>query len=351
MNRSNPGPRFRRLAAVILIVARHAFGYAIGLLRIERLVPFHHGLFGHTRRNEPYTRPEHVRLAVEELGVASIETGQILSTRGDLLPPAYQAEFAKLQDSAPPESETTIRTLLIRELGQPIEDIFAVFDARPLAAASIGQAHAAVLPDGSPVIVKVRRPGVVEQVDIDLEILTTIVSRLSRFSRTVRRYDLDGIRSEFAATLRAELDFEREATNMERFAINFANDETIRIPRVHHDLSTKRVLTMERLSGLKVDDLAGLDAVGIDRRRLAQDATTAMLRMIFEHGLFHADPTSRQLLHRANGPHRAHRLRHGGNRRSRNPRRTPCRAPGRREQGEHTDRRRVHRPRHDSRSS
>jgi ubiquinone biosynthesis protein len=278
------------LVSVVVILMRHLFGYAVGLLRVDRFVPFHHGLFGHVRRNEPYTRPEHVRLAVEELGVASIKIGQILSTRGDLLPPAYQGEFAKLQDAAPPEPAAAIRAALGAELDRPIEAVFATFDPRPVAAASIGQAHAATLPDGAEVIVKIRRPGVVEQVEVDLDILDRVVRQLTRWSRTARRYDLSGLAREFAATLRAELDYEREARNIERFATNFAHNPTIHIPRVHRESTTSRVLTLERLHGLKVDDLAGLDAAGIDRARLAQHATTAMLRMIFEHGFFHADP-------------------------------------------------------------
>lgn len=290
MSRPRHGPLAKRFVEVILTIGRHLFGYATGLLRLDRFVPFHHGLFGHAQRDEPYTRPEHVRLAIEELGVASIKIGQILSTRGDLLPPAYQLEFGKLQDSATPEPEATIRDVLTTELDRPIDAIFASFDPQPIAAASIGQAHAASLADGSDVIVKVRRPGVVQQVDVDLDILNVVVGKLSRVSRAARRHDLDGLSHEFAATLRAELDYAREAESIARFAVNFAGDTTIHIPRVHRELTTSRVLTLERLRGLKIDDLTGLDAAGIDRSRLAQDATTAMLRMIFEHGYFHADP-------------------------------------------------------------
>lgn len=272
------------------VMFRHTFGFLVGLAHLDRVVPFHHGLFGHARRAARYTRPEHVRLAVEELGVASIKIGQILSTRGDLLAPAYQVEFAKLQDAAPPEPGAAIRSVLVAELGRPVEAIFAAFDPDPVAAASIGQAHAALLPDGAEVIVKVRRPGVVDRVELDLELLDRTVRVINRGSRAARRYDLAGLTSEFAATLRSELDYQREADNAEQFAVNFADDATVHIPRVYRDLTTSRVLTLERLRGLKVDDLDGLDTAGIDRVLLAQHATTATLKMIFEHGLFHADP-------------------------------------------------------------
>jgi ubiquinone biosynthesis protein len=277
----------RRLVAGTGVISRHALGYLVGL---DRVVPLHRGLFGRARRAEHYTRPEHVRLAIEELGVASIKIGQVLSTRGDLLAPAYQVEFAKLQDAAPPEPATVIRSRVSAELGRPIEALFAAFDPIPVAAASIGQAHAAILPDGTEVIVKVRRPGVVDQVNLDLQILDRVVRMISRCSRTARFYDVVGLAREFAATLRSELDYRREAANAEQFAVNFAGDTTVHIPRVYRDLTTSRVLTLERLRGLKVDDLAGLDAAGIDRVSLAQHATTATLKMVFEHGMFHADP-------------------------------------------------------------
>ncbi len=284
-----------------MIAARHLFGYTVGLLGLDRVIPFHHGLLGHGRRDARYTRPEHVRLAVEELGVASIKIGQILSTRADLLPPAYQVQLAKLQDAARPEPAATIRDVIVDELGRSLDAVFSTFEWEPLAAASIGQAHAATRPDGSEVIVKVRRPGVSEQVDLDLEILESTVRRLSRYSRTARRYNLNDLTSEFAATLRSELDYQREADNIERFAANFAGDTAVHIPRVYRDLTTGRVLTLERLRGLKIDDLAGLDTAGIDRTVLAQHATDATLRMIFEHGLFHADPHPGNLFIEADG--------------------------------------------------
>lgn len=290
VKRTTVAARTRRTVAVLAIVARHALGYILGLMRLDRFVPFHHGLLGHARRDEPYTRAEHVRLAMEELGAASTKIGQILSTRDDLLPPTYQVELAKLRDAAPPAPPDAIAAALRAELQRPIHATFATFDPQPVAAASIGQAHNATLHDGSPVIVKIRRPGIVDQVDIDLVIFEHIVRKLVRVSPTARRYDLSGLSREFATTLRAELDYRREADNIERFSANFANDPTIHIPSVYREFSTARVLVLERLEGLKIDDRASLDAAGIDRSLLARRATTAMLRAIFEHGFFHADP-------------------------------------------------------------
>ncbi len=163
----SPRGRSRQIAHTL---ARHGLGYLVSLLGLERFVPFHRGWLKHPRRAQPYTRPEHLRMALEELGATFIKLGQILSTRPDLLPPEYQVEFAKLQDAAPTISIESVRETIIAELGQPIEAVFATFDPTPLAAASIGQAHAATLLDGTEVVVKIRRPGVVEQVEEDLQI-------------------------------------------------------------------------------------------------------------------------------------------------------------------------------------
>ena len=235
-------------------------------------------------------RPTHLRLALEELGTTFIKLGQILSTRADLLPPEYLAELTKLQDSAPPVPSEAIKATLVSELGQPIENVFAEFDTNPLAAASIGQAHAATLPDGTEVVVKIRRPGVVESVNEDLEILKELAATASRHLEFADRYDLPGLVEEFSQTLRAELDYIREGHSAERFAENFAGDPGIHVPRVIWDATTSRVLTLERIRGIKINDLESLDKQGTDRRWLAQYATNVVLKMVCEDGFFHADP-------------------------------------------------------------
>lgn len=235
-------------------------------------------------------RPVHLRLALEELGTTFIKLGQILSTRADLLPPEYLAELTKLQDSAPPVPFESIRETLLSELGQPIENVFAEFDTQPLAAASIGQAHAATLLDGTEVVVKIRRPGVVESVNEDLEILKELAATANRHLGFADRYDLVGLVEEFSQTLRAELDYVREGHSAERFAENLASDPGVHVPRVFWNFSTSRVLTLERIRGIKINDLASLDKQGTDRRWLAQYATNVVLKMVCEDGFFHADP-------------------------------------------------------------
>lgn len=229
-------------------------------------------------------------MALEELGTTFIKLGQILSTRADLLPPEYLAELTKLQDSAPPVPFEAIKETLVSELGQPIENVFAEFDTRPLAAASIGQAHAATLPDGTEVVVKIRRPGVVETVNEDLEILKELAATASRHLEFAGRYDLVGLVEEFSQTLRAELDYIREGHSAERFATNFADEPDIHVPRVFWEATTSRVLTLERIRGVKINDLESLDEQGTDRRWLARYAANVVLQMVCEDGFFHADP-------------------------------------------------------------
>lgn len=242
------------------------------------------------RSQKGQTRPEHFRAALEELGTTFIKLGQILSTRADLLPPDYLSELAKLQDNALPVPFEEIREVLLAEFGQPPENIFLHFEHEPLASASIGQAHVALLPDGTEVVVKIRRPGVVEQVNEDLEILKELAATASRHWEFADQYDLVGLVEEFSQTLRSELDYVREGHSAERFAASFADDSSIHIPLVFWETTTSRVLTLERIRGVKINDLAGLDAQGTDRRWLANYATNVVLKMVCEDGFFHADP-------------------------------------------------------------
>jgi ubiquinone biosynthesis protein len=278
--------RYRQIAEVLI---RNGLGYLVDVLRLKRFVPFHHGDDGHAATAESI-QPARVRLALEELGATFIKFGQILSTRPDLLPPQYVKELAKLHDDATPVASDAIVEVVAAELGKPVEAIFARFEHHPLAAASIGQAHAATLSDGTEVVVKVRRPGVVEQVHEDVEILRNVAAAASRRWPEAQQYDLVGLTNEFADTLQSELDYVREGRNAERFARNFEGDATVHIPRVFWDTSTSRVLTLERVRGIKVDNPSALAGTDIDGRTLARRAVGMLLKMIFEDGFFHADP-------------------------------------------------------------
>ncbi|WP_104062021.1 AarF/ABC1/UbiB kinase family protein [Arthrobacter sp. 4R501] len=282
--------RVHRYQEIGEVLARHGLGFLVGITGLERWVPFHQGLMGHERRAEPYTNPDHLRLALEELGPTFIKLGQLLSTRPDLLPLQYQTQLAKLQDAAPPVPGATIRQVIREELGSGPDEVFADFTLEPLASASIGQAHAATLHDGTPVVVKVRRPDVIPTIEADLDILQNLAVQISNRWEAAGDYNLPGIAAEFAQTLRAELDYLQEGRNAERFAENFASDPGVHIPRVFWETTTSRVLTLERIVGMKVNDLAALDGAGIDRAALAVRSAGTALKMVFEDGFFHADP-------------------------------------------------------------
>jgi ubiquinone biosynthesis protein len=273
-----------------MILTRHGLGYLVGMLGLEPLVPFHKGWFKHPRRDHPYTRPEHVRLALSDLGPTFIKLGQMISTRTDLVSPAYQVELVKLQDAAPVIPLEQIEQVLRDELGTGPDELFATFDRTPLAAASIGQAHAATLSDGTEVVVKIRRPGVIEQIEADLELLHYLAVSASQHWELARQYDVVMLVQEFAQTLRAELDYVCEGHSAERFATNFAHDSTVHIPRIYWDQTTTRVLTLERIRGMKINDLAAIEAAGLERPVLAKRTAQLLLQMVFEDGFFHADP-------------------------------------------------------------
>lgn len=242
--------RVHRYQQISEVLARHGLGFLVGITGLERWVPFHHGLLGHECRTQPYTNPDHLRLALEELGPTFIKLGQILSTRADLLPHQYQTELVRLQDAAPPVPDATIRQLIREELGAKPDEVFADFMLEPLASASIGQAHAATLHDGTHVVVKVRRPDVIPTIEADLDILQNLAIQISRRWDAAAYYNLPGIAAEFAQTLRAELDYLREGRNAKRLAHNLAADPGVHIPRVFWETSTSRVLTLERIVGI-----------------------------------------------------------------------------------------------------
>lgn len=282
--------RAKRYRQIVEILARHGLGFLIGSITLDRRRILRLSPTDGVRRKQRPTPPVRVRMAIEELGPTFIKLGQIVSTRGDLLPQPYLDELSKLQDSAPPIPTEQVRQLLLEELGRPVEEVFASFDMKPMASASIGQAHGATLLDGTEVVVKLRRPGVAEQVEEDLHILLDLALRASRQWEAARFYDVYAITQEFAQTLRAEMDYLREGHNLETISQNFADEPDIHLPKVYWETTTTRMLTLERICGFKMSDVAAIEAAGLDRPVVAKRAARLLLTMILEHGVFHADP-------------------------------------------------------------
>lgn len=240
--------------------------------------------------------------AALELGGVLIKLGQYLSARFDLLPDVWIKELSRLQDSVPSVDFEQLRPIIEQDLNGRVEDLFMEFDTRPLASASLGQVHKARLLDGTLVAVKVRRPGIEFIVEADLEALNKVIDFLRRRTDLGKLADLKGIAQEFEITLRRELDYVQEGKNAERFKENLRKLKYIYVPKVHWEQSSGRVLTTEFIDGLKVTDLAGMDAAGLDRYKAGRVLANCYLNQLFIDGFFHADPHPGNLFVRE-GPH------------------------------------------------
>ncbi|HEX5772884.1 MAG TPA: AarF/UbiB family protein, partial [Geomobilimonas sp.] len=267
------------------------FDHILEYLNLSQLVARSRRLL---RRDESaiaqLSQAERLRMALEELGPTFVKLGQLLSTRPDLIPPNYITEFSKLQDDVPSFSSAEAHEEIRRELGREIETFFASFDPVPLAAASIAQVHRALLLTGEEVVVKVRRPGVVALVETDIDALMGLAHLAERHLPGSDIYDPVGVVKEFARTIRREMDFSREGRTIEKFTTNFAGDSSLYFPRVYWQATTRGILTMEYIDGIKVTDLHAMERAGLDRVTIAHRGANAFLKMVLNHGFFHGDP-------------------------------------------------------------
>jgi predicted unusual protein kinase regulating ubiquinone biosynthesis (AarF/ABC1/UbiB family) len=240
---------------------------------------------------EQLKRAEGARIRDEliRLGPTFIKIGQMLSTRVDLLPVEYTEELKELLDRVPPFPNDQAFAIVERELGRPIKEVYGFVDAFPIAAASLGQVYRARLQTGEEVVVKVQRPDLEARIALDLATLRHLVPRLEA-SDVLKTTDWYGIVDEFEATLADEIDYVKEVANAETFRANFARWPTIHVPRIYPELSSRRVITMEYVPGVKVDDHEGLRRMGLSPRGVAERLVEAYLKQLLEDGFFHADP-------------------------------------------------------------
>ncbi|MBD7907618.1 ABC1 kinase family protein [Sporosarcina gallistercoris] len=227
---------------------------------------------------------------LQELGPTFIKLGQIASTRRDLVPIEIIRELEKLQDHAEPFSFEEVQQIIEKELGKPLNDLFESFNDKPLATASIGQVHAAFLYSGEKVAVKVQRPDIRQTVDTDLAILKEIATIIENNTDWGKLYGIRAIIDEFADSLLCELDYETEGRNAERISRQAKRDSSVYIPEIHWAFSSKKVLTMEMIEGIKSNHIDALDEQGYDRKLLARKLVHEMFSQVLDHGFFHGDP-------------------------------------------------------------
>jgi ubiquinone biosynthesis protein len=282
-------PRVREIVAVLV---RHGLGNLVqrlGLSKgLERASDLLHLPGNHEA--EMLDSPVRVRRALEELGPAFVKLGQVLATRVDMFPPEWIAEFEKLQSNVPPVDFALILPELTALLGRDPTDIFLELDPRPVGAASIAQVHRAKLLDGSEVVLKIRRPGIIPKIEADLRILRHIASLMEFEFPESRRYQPVKIAEEFSKSLRRELNFSTEARNSERFAQNFKAHLDIVIPKVYWEWTSESLNVQSYIGGVAGNDLLGVDVAGLDRCILASRGADAVLKMVLIDGYFHADP-------------------------------------------------------------
>jgi len=235
------------------------------------------------------------RALAVELGGVLIKLGQFASSRADILPKEILDELASLQDEVPPEPFDRVRLVIEHELNRPLTAVFQSIDPAPVAAASLGQAHRVILNSGERAVAKVQRPGIEALVAVDLEALRSAAGWLKRYGPIRRRMDLDALYDEFSRTLYEELDYLAEGRNAEKFAADFADWREVRMPRIHWEWSTRRVLTMEDIGAIKISDVAAFTARGISAHDVAHSLFRFYLQQVFVNGFFHADPHSGNL--------------------------------------------------------
>ncbi len=279
-----------RFRTIVSVLASHGFGQLIyQISKVEGLgkIIGSFGIEPPSQEIEITSLAKRVRMVFQDLGPTFIKLGQILSTRPDLIPPEFVEELKRLQDNVPPFHISEAKNQIETELGKKVVDVFEVFDESPIGTASIGQVYGAKLKTGEEVVVKVQRPDVRLTIESDIDLLYMLAGALEKALPILRIYDLTGIVGEFHQAVRKELDYSNEMRNGRKFGDAFRENRDVVIPKVFREYSTRKILTMERIRGVKI---TSGEEVGSNKKILAKIAIRAVLTMVFECGSFHADP-------------------------------------------------------------
>lgn len=281
--------RYREIA---MQFSKSGLGFLIEEIGLDRVISLPKRILMRQQNNEilEKTYAERIRIFIEEMGTTFIKLGQIASTRADLLPPDLIKELEKLQSHVAPFPAAEARRLIEESLEAPIDELFMIFDDEPVGSASIGQVHRAMLHTGEDVAVKVQRPNIEKTVRTDLEILRHLAVLAESNLEWARNYQVTEMIEEFSDALINELDYTIEARNVERIGKTHKNDNTIKIPEIYWEYSTKNVMVMDFIKGIPVNHFDKLDEMNINRSELADTLAKAIFQQIFEEGYFHGDP-------------------------------------------------------------
>ncbi len=283
--------RFQRYRQIADVLVKYGFGILVEEVfpGAERLRVFRKPL------EEKRSVYERIRLAIEELGPTYIKFGQIMSTRRELLPPELIAELQILQDRVAPVPFSEIRPVIVKHCPN-LEECFDIIEEEPFAAASLSQVHRAVTRDGRVLALKVQRPGIVDLIETDLLILQSLVVRVESMFPDLRVYNLRGMVDEFSVQIRRELDFTQDGMNAERLKRNMHNLPCVTVPRIYWRISGPRMLAMDYVEGVRIDDVEAIRNLGLFPEEVADNGFHAYVQQIFADGFFHGDPHPGNLL-------------------------------------------------------
>ena len=284
------GRDIKRFNQIIGVLFEEGFDFLLDKIKLRQNVPITKRLNSRASKKDGVKPEVMLRKTLERLGPTFIKLGQILSVRPDLVPKEYSKELEKLQDKVPEFSFNEVKSIIEKELGRSMGHLFLDFEKKPIASASISQVHKAILKNGDKIAVKVQRPDVKRMMETDIEIMFYFANLLEKHNEKIKIFRPAKIISEFKEWTEKELDFRLESRNAKRFYENFKGSKTVRIPRVYDELTTEKVLVLEFINGIELNNINEIKRKKLDFNEIIKNGFDAILTQVFVHGIFHADP-------------------------------------------------------------